>query len=200
MALTSIYSKYFQKSKVFIYPLLGIKRGLSVVPKETYISWEGHCKPEDMKLICVYDYREDEEYKKIEKNILLEHNRLSDYTKVKAEVVITFDFSDLDHDWFHFINGRYSQLETKIKQKILGFFDVHGGNYAYMQSYLLPEKYYDNYSEILGVDIETLKNVTELCDKPNLYKENLILDIADLNNIQENNLLNLSKPNKNNTI
>ena len=53
MALTSIYSKYFQKSKVFIYPLLGIKRGLSVVPKETYISWEGHCKPEDMKLICV---------------------------------------------------------------------------------------------------------------------------------------------------
>jgi hypothetical protein len=69
-----------------------------------------------------------------------------------------------------------------------------------MQSYLLPEKYYDNYSEILGVDIETLKNVTELCDKPNLNKENLILDIADLNNIQENNLLNLSKPNKNNTI
>jgi hypothetical protein len=200
MALTSIYSKYFQKSKVFIYPLLGIKRGLSVVPKETYISWEGHCKPEDMKLICVYDYREDEEYKKIEKNILLEHNRLSDYTKVKAEVVITFDFSDLDHDWFHFINGRYSQLETKIKQKILGFFDVHGGNYAYMQSYLLPEKYYDNYSEILGVDIETLKDVVELCDKPNLNKENLILDIADLNNIQENNLLNLSKPNKNNTI
>jgi len=200
MALTSIYSKYFQKSKVFIYPLLGIKRGLSVVPKETYISWEGHCKPEDMKLICVYDYREDEEYKKIEKNILLEHNRLSDYTKVKAEVVITFDFSDLDHDWFHFINGRYSQLETKIKQKILGFFDVHGGNYAYMQSYLIPEKYYDNYSEILGVDIETLKDVTELCDKPNLNKENLILDIADLNNIQENNLLNLSKPNKNNTI
>lgn len=200
MALTSIYSKYFQKSKVFIYPLLGIKRGLSVVPKETYISWEGHCKPEDMKLICVYDYREDEEYKKIEKNIFLEHNRLSDYTKVKAEVVITFDFSDLDHDWFHFINGRYSQLETKIKQKILGFFDVHGGNYAYMQSYLIPEKYYDNYSEILGVDIETLKDVTELCDKPNLNKENLILDIADLNNIQENNLLNLSKPNKNNTI
>ena len=65
MALTSIYSKYFQKSKVFIYPLLGIKRGLSVVPKETYVAWEGHYKPEDMKLICVYDYREEEEYKKI---------------------------------------------------------------------------------------------------------------------------------------
>ena len=194
MALTSVYSKYFQKSKVFIYPLLGIKRGLSVAPKETYVAWEGHYKPEDMKLICVYDYREDEEYKKIEKHILLEHNRLSDYIKVKAEVIITFDFSDLDHDWFHFINGRYSEIETKVKQKILGFFDTHGGNYAYMHSYLIPEKYYDNYAELLSVDVETVHEVGELCDKPNINNETLILDIADLNDIQENNLLNLSKP------
>lgn len=197
MALTSIYSKYFQKSKVFLYPLLGIKRGLSVVPKETYIAWEGHYKPEDMKLICVYDYRKDEEYQKIEKNLLLEHNRLSDYKRVKKEAIIVFDFSDLDDNWFHFINGKFSQIEIKIKQKILGFFDVHGGNYAYMHSYLIPEKYYDNYSEILGIDTEVLKEVVELCDKPNINKETLILDIADLNNIQENNLLNLTKPKEN---
>lgn len=197
MALTSIYSKYFQKSKVFLYPLLGIKRGLSVVPKETYIAWEGHYKPEDMKLICVYDYRKDEEYQKIEKNLLLEHNRLSDYKRVKKEAIIVFDFSDLDDNWFHFINGKFSQMEIKVKQKILGFFDVHGGNYAYMHSYLIPEKYYDNYSEILGIDTEVLKEVVELCDKPNLNKETLILDIADLNNIQENNLLNLTKPKEN---
>ncbi len=197
MALTSIYSKYFQKSKVFLYPLLGIKRGLSVVPKETYIAWEGHYKPEDMKLICVYDYRKDEEYQKIEKNLLLEHNRLSDYKRVKKEAIIVFDFSDLDDNWFHFINGKFSQIEIKVKQKILGFFDVHGGNYAYMHSYLIPEKYYDNYSEILGIDTEVLKEVVELCDKPNINKETLILDIADLNNIQENNLLNLTKPKEN---
>ena len=182
---------------MFLYPLLGIKRGLSVVPKETYIAWEGHYKPEDMKLICVYDYRKDEEYQKIEKNLLLEHNRLSDYKRVKKEAIIVFDFSDLDDNWFHFINGKFSQIEIKVKQKILGFFDVHGGNYAYMHSYLIPEKYYDNYSEILGIDTEVLKEVVELCDKPNINKETLILDIADLNNIQENNLLNLTKPKEN---
>ena len=27
MPVKSIYTKYFQKSKVFLYPLLGIKRG-----------------------------------------------------------------------------------------------------------------------------------------------------------------------------
>jgi hypothetical protein len=197
MALTSIYRKYFQKSKVFIYPLLGIKRGLSVVPIETYVAWEGYYKPEDMKLICVYDFRVDEEYKKIEKNILLEHNRLFDYKKVKAEVVIVFDFSDLNDDWFHFIYGRYSQLSTKTKQKILSFFDIHGGNYAYMHSYLIPEKYYANYSELLNVDTELLREVVELCNKPDLDKETLKLEIADLDNIRENNLLNLSKSKQN---
>ncbi len=197
MALTSIYRKYFQKSKVFIYPLLGIKRGLSVVPKETYVSWNTHYEPDDMKLICVYDYRVDEEYQKIEKNILLEHNRLSDYIKIKSEVVIVFDFSDLDDDWSHFINGRYSQLSKKTKQKILAFFDLHGGNYAYMHSYLIPEKYYNNYADLLGVNVNVLKDVKELCNKPDLEKENLILEVADLNDIEENNLLNLSKPKKN---
>jgi hypothetical protein len=194
MALTSIYSKYFQKSKVFLYPLLGVKRGMSVVPKETYVAWDKHCTSDEMKLICVYDYRTDDEYKKIEKNILLEHDRLSDYVKVKSEVIFTFDFSDLDDDWFHFINGRYSLFSPSVKQKILGFFDKYGGNYAYIHSYLIPEKYYDNYAELLDVDSKILKEVKELCSKPDLDKETLMIEVADLNNLEEeNNLLNLSK-------
>jgi hypothetical protein len=75
MALSSVYSKYFQKSKVFLYPLLDIKRGSSVTPKETYVSWNKHYTSEDMKLICVYEKRKDDEYKNFEKNILLKHNR-----------------------------------------------------------------------------------------------------------------------------
>ena len=71
MALNSVYTKYFQKSKVFLYPLLGIKRGVSVVPIETYISWKGYYNSEDMKLICVYDVRTDEEYKNFERNVFL---------------------------------------------------------------------------------------------------------------------------------
>lgn len=67
MKIKSLYDRYFQKSKVFIYPLLGIKRGNSVVPIETYISWDGHYSSEDMKLICVYKIRTDAEYKTFEK-------------------------------------------------------------------------------------------------------------------------------------
>jgi hypothetical protein len=193
MALNSVYKKYFQKSKVFLYPLLGIKRGVSVVPVETYFSWEGYYNSEDMKLICVYDIRTDEEYVLFEKNTLLKHNRLSDYIKVNSQAIFTFDFSDMGDDWFHFINGRYSKISLELKQKILNFFDKYSGNYAYIHSYLIPEKYFSNYAELLNVEPEMLIKVGELCSIPDTAKETLQMEVADLENINEK-LLNLSKP------
>ena len=193
MALNSVYKKYFQKSKVFLYPLLGIKRGVSVVPVETYFSWDGYYNSEDMKLICVYDVRKDDDYVLFEKNILLKHNRLCDYIKVNSQAILTFDFSDIEDDWFHLINGRYSKISLELKQKILGFFDKYSGNYAYMHSYLIPEKYYNNYAELLDVEPEMLIKVGELCSKPDTVKETLVIEIVDLDNINEK-LLNLSKP------
>ena len=197
MALSSVYKKYFQKSKVFLYPILGIRRGVSVVPVETYISWKGYYNSEDMKLICVYDIRTDAEYKNFEKNTLLVHNRLCDYVKVGSQSVFTFDLSDLGEDWYHFINGRYSKISMNLKQKILSFFDKYSGNYAYMHSYLIPEKYFENYAELLNVNPQMLIEVGELCTKPDEEKETLLLQPADLNNIDENKLLNLSKSTEN---
>ena len=197
MALNSVYKKYFQKSKVFLYPILGIKRGVSVVPIETYVSWKGYYNSEDMKLICVYDVRTDDEYKHFEKNTLLGHNRLCDFVKVGNQAVLTFDMSDLGDDWFHFINGKYSKISMNLKQKILTFFDKYSGNYAYMHSYLIPEKYFSNYAELLDIEVEELIKVGELCSKPDLEKENLILNSADLSDINENKVVNLLKPIKN---
>jgi len=193
MALASVYVKYFQKSKVFIYPLLDIKRGVSVTPKETYIIWDNYYTSEDMKLICVYDIRQDEEYKQFEKNTLIKHNRLVDYVTIGSQIIFVFDFSDLKDDWSHFINGKFSKLNIKIKNKILNFFEKYSGNYVYMQSYLMPEDYFDNYAELLNVNVEILKSTGELCNLPDLEKETLFLKIADLNNISEN-LITLSKP------
>ena len=84
-----------------------------------------------------------------------------------------------------------------LKQKILNFFDKHSGNYAYMHSYLIPEKYFSNYAELLDVEPEMLIQVGELCTKPDIDKETLVLEPADLGSIDENKLLNLSKSTKN---
>jgi hypothetical protein len=185
MVINALYRKYFQKSKIFIYPVLGIKRGVSVLPSETYISWGTSYTTEDMKLICKYHIRTDNEYKDFEKNVLLKHNRLCDYVTVDNDTAIfTFDFSDLKEDWTHFINGRYSKINTELKRTILNYFAKSSGNYAYIESYLFPDKYFKKYAELLDVTEEFLKSVGELCSKPDLEKEMLLIEVANLENLE----------------
>ena len=88
MKITSIYDKYFQKSKIFLYPLLDIKRGTSVVPQETYIAWNEYIKPEDMKLVTLYFRRDDAMYKNFEEKVLLKHPRLTDYWTINDKKVV----------------------------------------------------------------------------------------------------------------
>ena len=179
MEIESIYKNYFQKSKMFLYPLLDLKRGAPAVPDETYLSWENCYSSEDMKFICKYKNRRDAEFLNYEKSVLLNHQRLIDRKKTVDYIVYVFDFADIKSDWMNFINGFYSKLSKKSKEKILNYFDKYSGNYVYMNSYLYPNKYFHMYAEILQVDVKILKDVGELCDKPNMQKETLDLIILD---------------------
>ena len=60
--MDAVYTDYFQKSKVFLYPLLKLKKGLDFVPVETYVSWDGVYETSDYKFICVYKSKFDEEF------------------------------------------------------------------------------------------------------------------------------------------
>ena len=176
MAVKSVYNKYFQKSKVFLYPLLGFKRGIKVVPSETYLAWDPYYIPEDMKLVCLYHPNKSNEYENYEKKHLLKHTRLCDVKEIdNHNKLFIFDFADLKDNWKYFLDGKYSKLDVELKGKIKVFFNVNSANYVYMSSYLYPESFFSNYADILDVDIEVLKSVGELCSKPDLEKETLIM-------------------------
>ena len=64
------------------------------------------------------------------------------------------------------------------------FFDKRSGNYAYVSSYLFPEKHFETYAKLLDVEVSFLKSVGELCDKPDLEKEKLVMEVADLENLK----------------
>lgn len=188
MVINALYKKYFQKSKIFAYPLLDIRRGTQIVPIETYFSWHDMYTTEDKKLICVYETNQSN-FEDFEKNVLLKHTRLYDVKKVNSEeVVYVFDFSDLDIDWMHLINGRYSKISEEIKRKIVNFFDKHSGNYVYVTSYMYPEKFFKRYAELLDVSEELLRDTGELCDKPDLEQEKLLIEVANLENINNSRL------------
>ena len=88
----------------------------------------------------------------------------------------------------HLINGRYSKISEEIKRKIVNFFDKHSGNYVYVTSYMYPEKFFKRYAELLDVSEELLRDTGELCDKPDLEQEKLLIEVANLENINNSRL------------
>lgn len=181
MAIKSLYKDYFQKSRIFLYPILEIRRGASVTPIETYVSWEGQYSPMDMKLICLYHLRNDPEFLAFEKEKLLNNKYFFDFKHVEdGKGVYVFDFSSHDKDWIKIMRGKYSELSTGYKKKIEAFYGKRDSNFAYIESFLYPEKYYSMYAEMILVKEALLREVKELCSRMEFDKETLNASIKDL--------------------
>jgi hypothetical protein len=179
--IKDLYRNYFQKSRIFLYPALDIKKGNSVTPIETYISWKGYVEQTDRRLICLYHLRNDVEYRTFEKSKLLKSSIFEDFREVEGgKGVYIFNYDMYSKDWQHFLNGEYSKFSFPLKKKIRDFIGSASSNSVYVDSYLYPEKYYRIYADILGVDEDTLRSTGQLCDKPDFNKELLEISVKDL--------------------
>ena len=178
--MKKIYKSYFQKSKVFLYPLLGIRKGIRFVPIETYITWKNYKSKN--ALICVYyiDNKDRQTFDKFIKDEL-ETNEFFDFKAHTNHLdIIAFDLNYFKNDMKNFKKGKYSKFSALTKKIIKEFFGEVGTLSEYIESYLYPKRYYEIYSEILNVKISDLEEVGELCDKPNLEKENFETELVEL--------------------
>lgn len=178
--IKTLTKEYIQKSRIFLYPLLNIKRGSGATPLESYVSWNDVVLPNECKLICTYALREDDDFKKFEKTHLLKNTLFDCYYDLEdGNGAYIFNFSDYKSDWDCFMNGSYSNFTTKTKDKIIDFFSTNTTNKEHVMSYLYPERFYDNYAELLAVNVKVLKKVGQLCSQPDMYKENLTAKIKE---------------------
>ena len=67
------YSRYFQKSKSFLFPVLGIKKNSKYPPIDVYLSWDGVYKIEDKKLIVTYQKLDTNDWKKYISDLMNNH-------------------------------------------------------------------------------------------------------------------------------
>jgi len=186
--IEDIYVEYFQKSRVFLYPALDIKKGCSVTPIETYLSWGDEIKITDNKLVCLYYLRDDDEFVQYEERYLLQNPLFEDFKEVDSgKAIYIFDFSSYAEDFNHVVNARYSQLSQTLKNKIRDMYGANSNNFAYVKTYLYPEQYYDVYAEILSPQkqyIEEMRAILEetgeLCSPPNFSKEMLEICVKSL--------------------
>lgn len=169
-----------------MYPLLDVRKGVSVTPIETYCMWENHYTQEDCKLITLYHIRNDAEFKQFEKTKLLGNPLFHDFHMTEDDKgVYVFDYKKHEADWFRFLEGKYSKFSPELKRKLQIYFGQ--ANRGYVDSFLYPERYFKLYADLLTVDpadrpkmFSTLKEVGELCSIMDHEKENLTLKVKDL--------------------
>jgi len=174
--MIKLFKDYFQKSKVFLYPILGIAKGARYIPEETYMSWanETDSNFEDMKLFCVYKTQGGSAYAAFEDRKLLKNKLFIDCKSLDNDLqVYIFDFSDFPQTWLAVKDGIYSKIHEREKQTILSFFGEHGIISDTIESYMYPDYYHEDYASQLNVSDDLIKNVWEVCDKPDLNKETL---------------------------
>lgn len=177
----TLQKEYIQKSRLFLYPLLEIKKGSEAVPTESYCMWEGIYKAEDYKFICTYHLREDAAFRIFEKSKLTSHKLFDNYFELEDDKgAYVFDFSFIKKDWNFFLNGKYSKMSTSTKDAVLKFFITNKSTYHHINSYLNPEIYYESYAELLGIEEELLRSVGELCSTPDLDKEKVLTKVKHI--------------------
>ena len=183
--IDSLYTKYFQKSRSFLYPALGIKRTSVHAPSGTYIALEGRINPEDMKLVCTFKEDNSEGFRSFEQQLLITNPLFEKIVHVEDYSVYTFDYSGYQNDWFNFIMGHYSKFTNPLKRAIKQYYGEQSSEYKYIDSYLYPEKYVDVYAKLLGIEPELLTQVGELCDPCDLEKETLKIPVEHLENLKK---------------
>lgn len=178
--IDSLYTKYFQKSRCFLFPILGIKKSSNFSPSGIYIALEGIIQPEDLKLVCAYKQDDSEGFKIFEEKMLTSNPLFERVLKIQDYNIYVFDFQSYSNDWFQFIMGKYSKLSSMTKKAIKAHYGETSSEYKYVDSWLYPEKYFDTYAKLLEVDVQILKKIGELCDPCDLDKESLKIPVEDL--------------------
>ena len=173
--IKGIYGKYFQKSKSFLYPALGIRKDNKFKPTGTYISVEGLINPEDVRFICTFDKKESKEFKEFEVDMLIKNPLYIEKFDLGDHTAYVFDYEIYSNDWFNFIMGKYSKLSNVLKRAIKAHYGPNSSEYKYIDTYLYPEEYYDTYASLLDVDVDVLKSTKELCNPCDMEKESLKL-------------------------
>lgn len=183
--IEKLYKKYFQKSKSFLYPALGIRKKSYATPVNTYLAIEGKIGIEEVKLICYFKKDSSDKFKIFEEKMLLENPLF--FKKIELDYcnLYIFNMEIYENDYFNVIFGRYSKLSNMLKKAIKEYFGEKTAEFSYIETYLYPEKFYDTYSELLDIDLKTLKNIGELCDPSDLEKETLKISLENLEILKE---------------
>jgi hypothetical protein len=188
MPITELYSDYFQKSKTFLLPAIGIRRSIHTSHMMTFITWPGKYAITDCRLtVCKADGVDEWDYRKWEKIFIFNNPYFESVEWADQKTIVyTFNLEQFKNDWDLFLEGRYSKMSPVIKERIKCYYGETSGEWDYVKSFLYPERYFDKYAELMydekdrAEGAKVLRSVGELCPKYDPVNETLTFTEADL--------------------
>ena len=74
-----VYKKYFQKSKSFLLPVLGLKKDFKYSPIQSYMKWDEIYNLSDYNLILTYEKSDEPSWDKYLLNIIMSNRMFNEY-------------------------------------------------------------------------------------------------------------------------
>jgi hypothetical protein len=172
--LLTIYKNYTQKSRMFLYSILGIPRGAIFIPVESFLSLKDIYQINDCRLICLYNQCNSDDFEIFSEQVIKKCKLFEKTIKISEnECLFIFDFKQYKYDWNQIINGRYSRITYDFKWKILSFYRLNKINQTLIKKILFPNDHFNEFASYFGVETELIKDVGELLDCPNFEREEL---------------------------
>ena len=183
--INELYTKYFQKSSAFLYPLLKIDKNKHPKPLQTYIRWDNIVDVKENKLLCLYRREDNDAWRTFEKNVLMPHNLLETTLELSNNRVLyefNFDLEFYKQAFIKFVEGKYSEFPKQAKLLIADYFGLNTPEWVYIESYIHPAKYYSIYAQIMKVSKDSLISKVELCNTYDSQQESCPLEINEVLN------------------
>jgi hypothetical protein len=197
--MDTYYTKYFQKSKVFLYPLLQLsnRKHDTEHPFESFTHVENAENDLEFLYSLVdptvilrfkFDRSNDTEDSRKIWNIGIfdrysKSNRIVKkyFSEDMSEIVLVYNLFDLKEDYDLVIAGRYSKISDKAKQRILTYYGEYTPEGKIVSYMLNPERHRKAYAEQMGIKVSDLNPNGEITPMLDLLQETLLLDVSNYN-------------------
>lgn len=178
--MIEVYQSYLQKSSLFCYPILGIRKHSRFVPSGTYFALKDYYSVSDCRLICIYNNCDQTGFENFSESVIKSSKLFEKVFRIsKSQRVYVFNFSLCKPDWDLILMGKYSRLSNGYKNAILDFHKDFEYDRGVLEKILNPDKYYEEFSEIFNVPARVFEEVKEVMDKPNLEKESFKISVFE---------------------
>jgi hypothetical protein len=171
-----LIANYVQKSKLFILPLICPRPISEDVIVKTYLELNDDLKVRDCHFILELDATDNpDELKEIERKYLFmsPYLRHELFKKIKDNHnLYVFDLRSISQEYEFFVKGQYSLISAIFKDTIIRHYN-NTRKEEYIRAWLYPDQHRNIYADLLGMHPEELHY--ELCNKPDLDKEKLVL-------------------------